>query len=71
MSVIRRRRPADPDRPLSHVHRPDGPGPRVPACWGSWATEVCRCGAYRELLHSGPGRWLRGPVPTDARRDET
>ncbi len=40
-------------------------GPRTPLAFGSAATEVCIfCGAYRTMPH-GPGRWQKGPAPTD------
>jgi hypothetical protein len=41
------------------------PGPRVPALYGSFATEVCTaCGFYRTTTHT-PGPWTPGPVPVD------
>lgn len=54
---------------------PDGnhdpqPGPRVPARYGTFSSDVCaRCGWYRTTSH-GTGYWRPGPVPTDKDYDD-
>jgi len=48
-------------------------GPRAPARWGSWPTEVCElCGYYRLNLPNVRPRpqWEKGPVPKRDDYDE-
>ncbi len=43
-----------------HPKAARGEGPRYPASYGSWATEVCgRCGSWRVEVHviNGRKRW--------------
>lgn len=51
-----------------HEHAKAADGPRVPANWGSWPTEVCACGHYRVLIGGQPPAcawlgWKPGPIP--------
>lgn len=56
--------------PCTHPKEKIEPGPRTPARWGSWATEVCTaCSHYRTLGHV-VGRWEPCPVPTEEDYDE-
>ncbi len=47
-----------------HPHAARRTGPRVPARWGSFATEVCtKCGKWRHFLGGlNSGRHFRPPV---------
>jgi len=44
-----------------HPESERGEGPRFPLRWGSSATDVCKCGAYRLTLHK-VGPWVAGPI---------
>lgn len=37
-------------------------GPRIPARWGSWETEVCDCGSWRQMTHV-IDPWHKPPFP--------
>ncbi len=48
-------------------------GPRVPARYGSWPTEICLvCGKYRlDLPNVRPSpQWEKGPPPTEGDYDD-
>lgn len=49
------------DSALKHTHTKTGDGPRIPARWGSWATETCSCGWWRTVYHAGPEREWHSP----------
>lgn len=60
-----------PDYP--HVHVRSSEGPRIPAVYGSWATEVCACGMWRCMTMPNP--MYRNWQPSDtleeaAQKDE-
>ena len=51
-----------------HKHVKEHDGPRVPALWGSFATDVCACGWWRLSRDAGRAAewltWNPGPVPS-------
>jgi hypothetical protein len=52
------------------AHARTHPGPRVGANWGSWATDVCECGAWRIVGHGGPEAWRVSDMEERLREDE-
>lgn len=45
-------------------------GPRIPAVYGSWATEICKkCKSWRELGHI-TGKWRKDCIKIASRRND-
>jgi len=52
------------DKPCRHPANLRTPGPRIPASYGSWPTEICwGCASYRILAPPPPCKWQKGPPP--------